>query len=193
MINSTSEIATSDIKLRKAIYSVFDGTCFYTGRRIPFEEIHIDHILPKSSGGKNNIENYVLCCGYINRKKNGNHTDEFVERVVQINKLIFVGKVVSEYNNLEVNHQIEESMININDFLRNYNFSNHPKRVAFVQLAKRNLEYLVHRPQTKGYGRLGLSTKKRFYFDKATLEKLFKKFLGTHFNATKKLPALAVE
>lgn len=177
MITAQSEVSTNNPYLRKAMYSVYDGKCFYTGRTIPFDDIHIDHIIPKARGGKDCVENYVLCCGYINCKKNDKSDSLFVERISLINKLLFVEKVVSEYNNLCLNGAIEASMVNINDFLRNYKLHNHPKRTTFVQGAKRNLPYIEYRPMASPQnGKKGLSTKKRFYFDKDSLQQYFNKF-----------------
>lgn len=177
MVTLQTEIKKTDIYLRKVMYSVYDGKCFYTGRQIEFEDMHIDHILPIATGGKNCIENYVLTCGYINIKKTDKTDNLFVERVSLINKMLFSEKVVSEYNNLVLNAQIGEGMININDFLRVKNLNTHPKRYTFVQSAKRNLPYTEYRPLASvQYGRTGLSTKKRFYFDKSLLQIYFDKF-----------------
>lgn len=186
MITLQTEINKTDICLRKAMYSVYDGKCFYTGRQIGFEDMHIDHILPTTSGGKDCIENYVLSCGYINLKKSYKIDNFFVERISLINKLIFSEKVVSEYNNLSLNVLIGEGMININDFLREKNLNKHIKRYTFVQSAKRNLPYTEYRPFASVHcGRSGLSTKKKFYFDKSLLQIYFDKF---KFNAEQ--PAL---
>jgi len=177
MITAQTEISKNNICLRKAIFSAYNGKCFYTGRIISFEDIHIDHITPKAMGGKDCVENYVLCCGYINHIKNDKSDLLFVERIYLINKLLFVDKVVSEYNNLVLNGEIEASMININDFLRNYKLHTHRKRNTFVQGAKRNLPYIEYRPMASPTnGKSGLSTKKRFYFDRNSLQQYFNNF-----------------
>ncbi len=177
MVTEQTKISTNDIVLRKAMYSVFDGKCFYTGRNISFEDIHIDHVLPKSNGGEDCIQNYVLSCGYINQKKYDKANPFFVERISLINKLLFVDKVVSEYNNLVLNGEIEAGMININDFLRNYKLHTHRKRNTFVQGAKRNIPYIEYRPMASPTsGKSGVSTKKKFYFDKNSLQEYFNNF-----------------
>lgn len=51
MINSKTDIKTSDLTLRKVMYQVYDGKCFYTGVNLLFDEIHIDHINPVINGG----------------------------------------------------------------------------------------------------------------------------------------------
>jgi hypothetical protein len=52
-----------------------DNLCQYTGKKIQRNDISIDHVVPKSRGGKNTWENLVTTCKEINRKK-GNHLNE---------------------------------------------------------------------------------------------------------------------
>ena len=40
--------------------------CFYCGTELPASEASIDHVMPKSQGGKDVIENKVVCCRAIN-------------------------------------------------------------------------------------------------------------------------------
>jgi len=60
---------TNDPTLRKAIYKAFEGKCFYTGRKVSFANMHIDHVVPKSKGSEDSIFNYVLSCSDINLAK----------------------------------------------------------------------------------------------------------------------------
>ena len=53
-------VAISDPNLREAIYSVFKGKCPSTGELIRIEDMAIDHIIPSSKGGPDNVFNYVL-------------------------------------------------------------------------------------------------------------------------------------
>jgi len=47
-----------------------DYTCQYCGKRILNKsEITIDHVVPKSRGGKSTFENVVAACSHCNRKK----------------------------------------------------------------------------------------------------------------------------
>ena len=46
-----------------------DGTkCFYTGKEMTQEEASIEHLIPLSKGGKNNLDNLVLCLKEENAK-----------------------------------------------------------------------------------------------------------------------------
>lgn len=51
------------------------GRCQYTGRELHPGEGNIDHIMPRSRGGKTTWENCVLACREVNSRK-GNRTPE---------------------------------------------------------------------------------------------------------------------
>ena len=60
---SYSEIVLS----RKNIYLRDNHTCQYCGKN--GSELTIDHIIPKSRGGKETWENMVVCCARCNNRK----------------------------------------------------------------------------------------------------------------------------
>jgi 5-methylcytosine-specific restriction endonuclease McrA len=65
--------SSSPLKLnRKRLYRRDDGQCVYCGNK---KGLTIDHVLPKSRGGKNTWTNLVTCCSPCNIKK-GNRTPE---------------------------------------------------------------------------------------------------------------------
>ena len=57
---------------RKRLYRRDDNQCVYCGSK---KSLTIDHVLPKSRGGKNTWGNLVTCCNPCNIKK-GNRTPE---------------------------------------------------------------------------------------------------------------------
>lgn len=57
-----------------AIYSHYRGQCAYSGKQLSRKEATIDHVLPKSRGGKDTWENQVPCHRDINFRK-GNKTN----------------------------------------------------------------------------------------------------------------------
>jgi len=64
---------TSPLKLnRKRIYKRDNNECVYCGNK---KHLTIDHVLPRSRGGKNSWTNLVTCCSPCNIKK-GNKTPE---------------------------------------------------------------------------------------------------------------------
>ena len=59
-------------EVRKSVIAAYRGRCQYCKRKIEDETIpHIDHIDPRSKGGKDELENYTLACHLCNLQKNG--------------------------------------------------------------------------------------------------------------------------
>lgn len=59
-----------DIRLTKrSIYLRDGGKCQYTGRFLSKSDYDIDHVIPRSRGGKNTWGNMVLCDKKVNRRK----------------------------------------------------------------------------------------------------------------------------
>jgi len=52
------------------------NTCQYCGKRYPKSELSLDHVIPRSYGGKSTWENIVCCCANCNRKKGGRTPQE---------------------------------------------------------------------------------------------------------------------
>lgn len=46
-------------------------TCQYCGQKLPRSQLNLDHIVPRSRGGKTTWENVVTSCHTCNRKKGG--------------------------------------------------------------------------------------------------------------------------
>lgn len=55
--------------LRLAVYERDNFTCQYCGLHADEGELQIDHIIPVSRGGTNNINNLVTSCSACNKKK----------------------------------------------------------------------------------------------------------------------------
>jgi 5-methylcytosine-specific restriction endonuclease McrA len=58
---------------RRGVLNRDHHTCQYCGRRLPPAELTLDHILPRSRGGKTTWENIVAACKLCNHRK-GNQT-----------------------------------------------------------------------------------------------------------------------
>jgi 5-methylcytosine-specific restriction endonuclease McrA len=54
---------------KKNLYNRDNGMCQYCSKKLTKASFTIDHILPKSRGGKNTWENMVSCCRACNVKK----------------------------------------------------------------------------------------------------------------------------
>lgn len=71
---------------RFIVYKKTNGRCWYCGKKLVItKDIHsynpdgfsVDHITPKSKGGRNNIENTVPCCRNCNVVKNKKDLEHF--------------------------------------------------------------------------------------------------------------------
>ena len=70
------KVYTKDLRLTKRnIYIRDKYKCQYTGKQLNFDEANIDHVIPRSRGGKNTWDNLVVCTKEINSIK-GDKTPE---------------------------------------------------------------------------------------------------------------------
>ncbi len=53
------------------IYARDRNTCQYCERRLPRSELNLDHVVPRSQGGRSTWDNVVCCCLDCNRRKGG--------------------------------------------------------------------------------------------------------------------------
>ena len=56
---------------RYNIYARDNNTCQYCGLKRPKKDLNLDHVIPRSRGGKSTWENVVCSCLKCNRKKGG--------------------------------------------------------------------------------------------------------------------------
>jgi len=58
------------------------GICQYCGSKFARSELTIDHVIPRSIGGKSVWENVVCCCVDCNRRKGGRTPEEAKMRLI---------------------------------------------------------------------------------------------------------------
>jgi len=58
-----------------------DDSCQYCRMKFPRSELTIDHVIPRSMGGKSTWENVVCCCVDCNRRKGGRTPEEAKTRL----------------------------------------------------------------------------------------------------------------
>ena len=61
---------------RLNIYTRDNNTCQYCGKKFSKSDLSLDHVIPRSYGGKSTWENIVCCCATCNRKKGGRTPQE---------------------------------------------------------------------------------------------------------------------
>jgi 5-methylcytosine-specific restriction endonuclease McrA len=66
------QLPQQEVKLnRRNIFARDRNTCQYCGTRWPTSELSLDHVLPRSQGGRSTWANLVCCCVTCNAKKGG--------------------------------------------------------------------------------------------------------------------------
>lgn len=69
---SYDKLPRQEVKFnRRNIYARDSSRCQYCGKRLPTAELSLDHVIPRSQGGKTTWENIVCCCVKCNVKKGG--------------------------------------------------------------------------------------------------------------------------
>jgi 5-methylcytosine-specific restriction endonuclease McrA len=61
---------------RHNIFARDDHTCQYCQKQLPRRELNLDHVVPRSKGGKTNWENVVTSCVQCNFEKGGRTPEE---------------------------------------------------------------------------------------------------------------------
>jgi 5-methylcytosine-specific restriction endonuclease McrA len=61
---------------RRNIYARDSSRCQYCGRKFSTTELSLDHVVPRSQGGKTTWENIVCCCVKCNVRKGGRTPDQ---------------------------------------------------------------------------------------------------------------------
>ncbi|MBN1961718.1 MAG: HNH endonuclease [Deltaproteobacteria bacterium] len=61
---------------RHNLFARDNHTCQYCNKRLPRRDLNLDHIIPRSRGGKTNWENVVTSCIKCNFKKGGRTPEE---------------------------------------------------------------------------------------------------------------------
>jgi 5-methylcytosine-specific restriction endonuclease McrA len=66
------KLPRQDVKFnRRNIYARDSNRCQYCGKKFPTTELSLDHVKPKSQGGRSSWDNIVCCCLKCNVKKGG--------------------------------------------------------------------------------------------------------------------------
>lgn len=69
---------------KKTVYAKYNGCCAICGKPVKFDKLTIDHKMPLSNGGANEMCNLQLACRECNLMKNGLNAQEFSRKVREI-------------------------------------------------------------------------------------------------------------
>ncbi len=70
--------------IRRKVILRDNSTCRYCGKELKKEEIHIDHVIPYSLGGRTEIDNLVVACTKCNLKKSGRTLKEIDMKIINL-------------------------------------------------------------------------------------------------------------
>lgn len=94
-----ANVSISNRHLRQAVYDVFGGADIYspTGEKVAFEDMRIDHFVPKSKGGPDNIFNYVLTTSGPNSRKSAAFDPIAAIPMLTFIRTVYAPKVLRKY------------------------------------------------------------------------------------------------
>ena len=92
------------------IYIRNDGKCALCGRKINFEDMTLDHIVPLDKNGEDSINNLQSACLACNRFKANIKPDDFMDRITTI-FIYQMGKKYSGKIRWKIVHKALENLI----------------------------------------------------------------------------------
>lgn len=92
---------------RRNVWIRDEGKCQYCNLHVSLSTFTIDHVIPKTSGGKTVWENVVACCYSCNQKKGDKTVKESGFRLFKLpkkpNRLPYIQEITDGHYNLEKN------------------------------------------------------------------------------------------
>lgn len=71
-------------EVRMMLYNKADGRCQLCGRKILFESMTLDHVIPLKMGGEDNVNNLQIACEICNSSKASYLPDDFQDRIFDV-------------------------------------------------------------------------------------------------------------
>lgn len=153
--------------VRAALYIEHDGKCFYEGLPIRFQDIQIDHIIPKYLEGSeelikklktlglpedfniNSIYNLVPCRPNINQVKNKKeYPDEFLAHCIHMRTTMKAEKIKDRIKKLTTEYKSDKKLAKLTSMLNEYN--NKKKLEELYNTLSREKPFTESRELNKG-------------------------------------------
>lgn len=77
---------TFSMSKKQAVYASYNGKCAICGKYVKFKRMSIDHIVPYSRGGTDDLNNLQLTCKSCNSVKSYLTMQELYEKILDISK-----------------------------------------------------------------------------------------------------------
>lgn len=81
---------------RRKIFELTKGRCFYCGCELELENFHVDHFIPKASGGKDS-KNAVPACPECNLAKSNLTVGQFRDKLETLLDYTHHGRLIDKY------------------------------------------------------------------------------------------------
>lgn len=99
-------------------YSVFKrdrNECVYCGTKLGSIQLTIDHVVPKSQGGKNNWLNCVTSCFDCNNRKGSRTPEQAKMRILRLPKIpsLSVADEIENIENIENQHSSWKNFVSV--------------------------------------------------------------------------------
>ena len=69
---------------RSSVFARDQHTCQYDGRQYRILDLTIDHVVPRSLGGRSTWDNVVTCCSTCNRRKGGRTPEQAGLKLIRL-------------------------------------------------------------------------------------------------------------
>jgi 5-methylcytosine-specific restriction endonuclease McrA len=84
LLTTFDRVPVRQVRFNRAnIYARDRSTCQYCGRRFARSSLNLDHVVPRSQGGRSTWENVVCSCIDCNRRKGGRTPDQAGLRLIR--------------------------------------------------------------------------------------------------------------
>lgn len=128
--------------LRFEIFKRDNFTCQYCGRKTPEVILELDHIVPRSKGGKEDIQNYLTSCFECNRGKSNTPLNQIKTRLDLKEEMYLLAEKelqLQEYYKLkeEINERLDQDL----NELGNYFFCS--EKFTFGPRLIRSIKYFM--------------------------------------------------
>lgn len=69
---------------RMRVYEMYGGRCAYCGKKIRYEDMQVDHMVPLNNGGSDTEDNYVPACRMCNHYKSTLTVEKLREQLTRL-------------------------------------------------------------------------------------------------------------
>ena len=98
------------VDVRKMIYNKADGHCTLCGRKLLFEDMTLDHIIPLAMNGPDEVGNLQCACELCNKAKASALPEEFIDRISSI-FLCQMERKYADRMKWKIVHKLLENMV----------------------------------------------------------------------------------